>query len=56
MAEARYEIRIRGRVGKAVRLTEKRKGGKKEAGDTSAPAPEAPEKTNTTRELAASAT
>ena len=47
---------LRNRVGKAVRLTEKRKGGKKEAGDTGAPAPEASEKTNSTRELAASAT
>jgi large subunit ribosomal protein L19 len=47
---------LRNRVGKAVRLTEKRKGGKKEAGDTGAPAPEASEKSNATRELAASAT
>ena len=47
---------LRNRVGKAVRLTEKRKGGKKEAGDTGAPAPEASEKTSSTRELAASAT
>jgi len=47
---------LRKRVGKAVRLTEKRKGGKKEAGDTGAPAPEASEKTNSARELAASAT
>src|ERR687895_955650 len=46
---------LRNRVGKAVRLTEKRKAGKKEAGDTGAPAPEASEKTNSTRELAASA-
>ena len=47
---------LRKRVGKAVRLTEKRKGGKKEAGDTGAPAPEASEKTTSARELAASAT
>src|SRR5439155_17603034 len=47
---------LRNRVGKAVRLTEKRKGGKKEAGDTGAPAPEAAEKSNPARELAASAT
>ena len=46
---------LRTRVGKAVRLTEKRKAGKKEAGDTGAAAPEATEKTNATRELAASA-
>ena len=47
---------LRNRVGKAVRLTEKRKGGKKEAGDSGAPASEASEKTNSARELAASAT
>lgn len=47
---------LRNRVGKAVRLTEKRKAGKKEAADTGAPAPDASEKTNLTRELAVSAT
>jgi large subunit ribosomal protein L19 len=47
---------LRNRVGKAVRLTEKRKAGKKEAGDAAASASEAAEKTNSARELAASAT
>ena len=47
---------LRERVGKAVRLTEKRKAGKKEAGDAGASASEASEKTNSARELAASAT
>jgi large subunit ribosomal protein L19 len=47
---------LRNRVGKAVRLTEKRKAGKKEAADTGSSAPDASEKTNSARELAASAT
>ena len=48
---------LRNRVGKAVRLTEKRKAGKKEAGgDTGAASSDAPERTTAARELAASAT
>jgi large subunit ribosomal protein L19 len=49
---------LRDRVGKAVKPTEKRKAGKKEAGDTGAPAG-APSERNeaaSARELAASAT
>jgi large subunit ribosomal protein L19 len=47
---------LRDRVGKAVKLTEKRKAGKKEAGDTGAPAPHAAHRSEAPQELAASAT
>jgi large subunit ribosomal protein L19 len=47
---------LRDRVGKAVKLTEKRKAGKKEAGDTGAPAPHAALRSEEPQELAASAT
>ena len=47
---------LRDRVGKAVKLTEKRKGGKKEAGDSGAPAPSAARREEAPQELAASAT
>jgi large subunit ribosomal protein L19 len=48
---------LRHRVGKAVRLTEKRKAGKKEpGGDVGASSADASEKVTATRELAASAT
>src|SRR5687767_434119 len=53
---------LRNRVGKAVKLTEKRKAGKKEAGDTGAPAGPGPsggnaaERAEARQELAASAT
>ena len=47
---------LRDRVGKAVKLTEKRKAGKKEAGDTGAPAPAASRRSEAPQELAASAT
>jgi large subunit ribosomal protein L19 len=48
---------LRGRVGKATRLTEKRKAGKKEGSDTGAPSGDATEKEGARgRELAASAT
>jgi len=47
---------LRNRVGKATRLTEKRKAGKKEGGDTGAPAPDAAEKQGSRgRELASAA-
>src|SRR5688572_4802909 len=47
---------LRDRVGKAVKLTEKRKAGKKEAGDGGAPAGAPAERTEpAARELAASA-
>ena len=47
---------LRNRVGKATRLTEKRKAGKKESGDTGAPAPDAAEKQGSRgRELASAA-
>lgn len=49
---------LRDRVGKAVKLTEKRKAGKKEAGDAGAPAPSAGagRRSEAPQELAASAT
>ena len=46
---------LRDRVGKAVKLTEKRKATKKEAGDAGAPAPATPRRTEAPQELAASA-
>jgi large subunit ribosomal protein L19 len=47
---------LRDRVGKAVKLTEKRKAGKKEAGETTAPTPAASRRAEAPQELAASAT
>src|SRR2546421_4978742 len=47
---------LRNRVGKAVRLTEKRKATKKDVGDAGAGHPEAGEKPGAARELAVSAT
>ena len=47
---------LRDRVGKAVKLTEKRKASKKEAGDAGAPAPAPSRRSEAPQELAASAT
>ena len=47
---------LRDRVGKAVKLTEKRKAGKKETGEAGAPAPAASRRAEAPQELAASAT
>ena len=46
---------LRDRVGKAVKLTEKRKAAKKEMGESGAPAPSASRRAEAPQELAASA-